>query len=137
MEQKAIRLNGTGVVTSEGENGCVKFFEFLPSERAVQVVQPTQTTGKAQLMRDGTIYFKASPKRIRNNSLLICKAAHGRLSGTRDHAVQLTLKAFAVEGIDWQRTFVEETVDVMANLMGAERMIEVLNRIILNLKNHD
>lgn len=137
MEQKAIRLNGTGVVTSEGENGCVKFFEFLPSERAVQVVQPTQTTGKAQLMRDGTIYFKASPKRIRNNSLLICKAAHGRLSGTRDHAVQLTLKAFAVEGIDWQRTFVEETVDVMANLMGAERMIEVLNRIILNLRNHD
>jgi len=136
MEQKTIKLSGTGVVTSEGENGCVKFFEFLPCERAVQVVQPTQTTGKAQLMRDGTIYFKASPKRIRNNSLLICKVAHGRLSGTRDHAVQLTLKAFAVEHIDWQRTFVEETVNVMANLMGEERMIEILNKLIIDLKHN-
>lgn len=137
MEQKTIKLSGTGVVTAEGENGSVRFIEFIPSERAIQVVQPTQTTGRAQLMRDGTIYFKASPKRIRNNSLLISKVAHGRLSGTRDHAVQLTLKAFAVEGIDWQRTFVEETVGVMANLMGEERMIEVLNKLIKDLKNHD
>lgn len=137
MEQKTIKLSGTGVVTSKGENGCVKFYEFLPDEQGVQVVKPAQATGRAQLMRDGTFYFTASPPRIRNNALLICKTAHGRLSGTRDHAVQLTLKAFAVEAVDWQRAFVEEAVGAMANLMGEERMIEILNKLIKDLKNHD
>ena len=78
-------------------------------------------------MRDGNVYMQQNPKRVRSNSLLIRKAKHGRLSGTRDKAWQLTLKVFASEGIDWQKAFVEEPIELMADLIGPERMRKILS----------
>ncbi len=136
MEYKAITLRGTGVVMTDAEGRTLESCGFYP-DRQDPKVKPAQATGKMELMRDGTLFFTAFPPRIRNNSMLICKAAHGRLSGTRDYAVQLTLKAFLVEGIDWQRAFVTETVGIMKNLMGRERMSEILTKMIKDLEEHD
>ena len=87
-----------------------------------------------QVMRDGNIYMQERKKRVRNNALLICKALHGRLSATRDRAFQLTLKVFAVEGIDWQRAFIEEPIEVLTTLMGRQRMSEILTEALKKLK---
>ena len=99
-------------------------------------VQMKPFTGlcKVQGMRDGNVYIMEKTKRIRNNSLLICKAKHGRLSGTRDHAWQLTLKVFVAEHIDWQRAFLEETVEMMTNLMEPGRMCKILTEALNKLK---
>ena len=90
---------------------------------------------KVQGMRDGNVYMQERKKRVRNNSLLIRKARHGRLSGTRDHAFQLTLKCFATEGIDWQRAFVEEPIELMTDLMGRQRMREILTEALNRLNS--
>lgn len=132
--EKTTRLLGIGVITTDpNENGKVSF-EFLPDEPHVQTFNACQSGGSGHLLRGGEFYFEPRKKRVRDNSLLICKAAHGRLSGTRDHAVQLTLKAFTCEGIDWQRAFVKETVDLITNLMGEDQMAQYLMKLILNLK---
>jgi hypothetical protein len=136
--KKSIFLSGTGVITSDRADQNFKFFEFHPDNQGVEVTTPTQVSGKAQLMRDGTVYFTAAKPRSRNNALLIRKARHGRVSGTRDNAWQLTLKVFATEGIDWQRAFVEEPIEVMADLMGAGRMREILTDMLNRLNaEHD
>lgn len=88
---------------------------------------------RVQGMRDGNVYMTQRPKRVRSNAMLISKTAHGRLSGTRDKAYQLTLKVFATEGIDWQKTFVTEPIEAMADLMGRERMCEILTNMLNKL----
>ena len=95
--------------------------------------KPSKTCGQLQILRNAAFDYVANKPRIRNNSLLIRKARHGRLSGTRDHAFQLTLKVFAAEGIDWQRAFVEEPIEVMTDLMGPERMREILKEALMRL----
>lgn len=127
--KKTINMSGMGVITTNADNESLKFFEFLPDEPAPKLEKPVQTNGKLLMLRDGTACFTANKPRTRDNSLLICKLAHGRLSTTRDHAVQLTLKAFASEDIDWQRAFVVETVDAMSNLTGTARMNEILKEV--------
>ena len=99
------------------------------------LIEPFSGNFKVQGMRDGNVYMQQNKKRIRNNLLLIRKARHGRLSGTRDHAFQLTLKVFAAEGIDWQRAFVEEPIEVMTDLMGPERMREILKEALNRLNS--
>lgn len=132
--EKTVQLGGTGVITS-GRDGDerLRFFEFHPDEEGLLDATPCRVAGQLQLMRNHTVNFVASKKRIRNNALLICKAAHGRLSGTRDHAYQLTLKVFATEGIDWQKAFVTEPIEVMTQLMGCERMREILTNMLNRL----
>lgn len=136
--EKSIFLSGTGVITSDRADQNFKFFEFYPDNQGVEVMTPCQVNGKAQLMRDGTLCFTAAKPRVRTNSLLIRKARHGRLSGTRDNAWQLTLKVFATEGIDWQKAFVTEPIEVMTDLMGAGRMREILTEMLnrLNSEHH-
>lgn len=134
--EKSIYVSGTGVVTAE-DGKALKWFEFLPDERGLEIVTPCQVNGRLQLLRDSTVCFTAARKRIRNNTLLIRKAAHGRLSGTRDKAFQLTLKVFAAEGIDWQKAFVTEPIEVMTSLMGRERMREILSDELNRLNSVD
>lgn len=123
---KDIFISGSVVITRD-ENNRVKFVQFLPDDEFTPVLEKgCKTNGQMQLLRNAAFDYVASKPRVRNNRLLICKAKHGRLSGTRDHAWQLTLKVFAVEGIDWQRAFVEEPIEVMTNLMGPVRMREIL-----------
>ena len=89
------------------------------------------------MLRNASFDYVASKPRIRNNSLLIRKATHGRLSGTRDNAWQLTLKVFAAEGIDWQKAFVVEPIEVMSDLMGKQRMREILTDVLNHLNTED
>ena len=123
---KSISINGVAVVTRD-ENNRVKFIQFLPDDELAPVLgQGCKTSGQLQLLRNAAFDYVANKPRVRSNALLIRKAKHGRLSGTRDKAYQLTLKVFAIEGIDWQRAFVEEPIELMTDLMGPERMREIL-----------
>lgn len=133
---KTISLSGLGTVTPD-LNGKGVSFEFWADDPDGQVVEPVRATGTAQLMRSGSFFFTPGKKRVRNNSLLICKARHGRVSGTRDKAWQLTLKVFATEGIDWQKAFVVEPIEVMTELMGKERMREILTNMLNRLNAED
>jgi len=123
-----------GAITPS-ENGKGMCFEFWADDPEGLQVEAVSTNGTAQLMRSGSFFFVPRKKRVRNNSLLISKMAHGRLSGTRDRAIQLTLKAFAAEGIDWQKVFVTEAVEALANLTGAARMRQILTELMLRLKD--
>lgn len=131
---KDLFISGSIVVTRD-ENKRVKFIQFLPDDEFTPVLeQSSKTSGQLQLLRNAAFDYVANKPRVRSNSLLIRKARHGRLSGTRDHAFQLTLKVFADEGIDWQRAFVEEPIEVMTDLMGTERMREILKEALRKLE---
>ena len=126
MAMKSISINGVAVVTKD-ESNKVKFVQFLPDDEFTPVLeQGCKTCGRLQMLRNASFDYIANKPRIRNNSLLINKAKHGRVSATRDHAWQLTLKVFASERIDWQKAFVVEPIEVMTDLMGPQRMREIL-----------
>lgn len=131
---KELFISGSIVVTRD-EDQRVKFIQFVPDDEFTPVLeQGSKTSGQLQLLRNAAFDYVASKPRIRNNLLLIRKARHGRLSGTRDHAFQLTLKVFAAEGIDWQKAFVEEPIEVMTDLMGPKRMREILKEALKKLE---
>jgi hypothetical protein len=133
MEIKVTKKEITveGMMTFDKLGAGQRMLDFMCCEDVA--LEPFTGLCKVQAMRDGNVYITEKPKRVRNNSLLICKAKHGRLSGTRDHAWQLTLKVFASEGIDWQKAFVTEPVEVMTDLMGHERMREILKEMLNRL----
>jgi len=131
---KSVSINGVAVVTRD-ENLRVKFVQFLPDDELTPVLgQGCKSSGQLQLLRNAAFDYVANKPRVRSNALLIRKVRHGRLSGTRDHAFQLTLKVFAAEGIDWQRAFVEEPIEVMTDLMGPQRMREILKEALKKLE---
>ena len=85
-----------------------KCFLFAPNEHgAGEKVQGFRSQGVAQQLTDGTFDFVVKP-RVRSQSVLIRKLAHGRLSKTKDGAIQLTLKVFCDEGINIGSTLVKE-----------------------------
>ena len=85
-----------------------KCFMFSPEEEGVRnKVEGFRSQGIAQQLTDGTFDFVAKP-RIRSQSELIRKLAHGRVSKTKDGAIQLTLKVFCDEGINIANTLVKE-----------------------------
>lgn len=134
---KELFVSGSIVVTRD-ENQRVKFIQFVPDDEFTPVLElGSKTSGQLQLQRNAAFDYVANKPRVRSNSLLIRKVKHGRLSGTRDHAFQLTLKVFAAEGIDWQRAFVEEPIEVMTDLMGPKRMREILMEALKSLNAKD
>ena len=85
-----------------------KCFMFSPEDEGVRnKVEGFRSQGIAQQLTDGTFDFVAKP-RIRSQSELIRKLAHGRVSKTKDGAIQLTLKVFCDEGINIGNTLVKE-----------------------------
>ena len=84
-----------------------KCFLFAPSEHGGEKVQGFRSQGVAQQLSDGTFDFVVKP-RIRSQSELIRKLAHGRVSKTKDGAIQLTLKVFCDEGINIGSSLVKE-----------------------------
>ena len=131
---KTLFISGSAVITRD-ENNRVTNIQFLPDDELAQILeQSSKTHGQLQMLRNASFDYVANKPRIRNNLLLIRKAKHGRVSGTRDHAFQLTLKVFAAEGIDWQRAFVEEPIEVMTDLMGPQRMCEILKEVLKKLE---
>ena len=134
---KTIQINGVAVATTD-ENNRVTNIQFLPDDELAAVLERgSKTSGQLQMLRNASFDYIANRPRIRNNSLLIRKAKHGRVSGTRDKAWQLTLKVFAEEGIDWQKAFVVEPIEVMTDLMGKQRMREILINELNRLNAED
>ena len=130
---KSLSVNGVAVVTRD-ENNRVVNVQFLPDDELSAVLEHGSVThGQLQMLRNAAFDYVASKPRVRAQSELIRKAAHGRLSGTRDNAFQLTLKVFASEAIDWQKAFVVEPIEVLTDLMGPERMREILKEQLVKL----
>ena len=73
--------------------------------------------GVAQQMQDGTFDFVAVSK-PKSQSELIKKLAHGRLSKTKDGAIQLTLKVFCHERINIAQTLAVESAE------GADALVD-------------
>ena len=85
-----------------------KCFLFAPNEHGGgEKVLGFRSQGVAQQLTDGTFDFVVKP-RVRSQSELIRKLAHGRVSKTKDGAIQLTLKVFCDEGINIGSTLVKE-----------------------------
>ena len=88
-----------------------KCFMFSPDEPVPDVVQRMRRMhGVAQQMTDGTFDFVAQP-RVKAQSTLIKKLAHGRVSLTKDNAIQLTLKVMRNENINIAETIAAEAAD--------------------------
>ena len=82
-------------------------FLFTPDHPVNDLFIPFRTEGVAQLLGDGTFGFVSKP-RLRAQSELILKLAHGRVSKTKDGAIQLTLKVYQDEGINIPRAIAKE-----------------------------
>ena len=121
-------VNGNGAnnngMTNNQFNGCQhvqlggmafyddsRCFMFSPDEPVPDVVQRMRRMhGVAQQMTDGTFDFVAQP-RVKAQSTLIKKLAHGRVSLTKDNAIQLTLKVMRNENINISETIAAEAAD--------------------------
>ena len=82
-------------------------FLFAPAESAAGALPRFRGLGLAQQLSDGTFDFIRRP-RLRAQSQLIRKLAHGRVSKTKDGAIQLTLKVFEHEGLNIGQTIAQE-----------------------------
>ena len=88
-----------------------RYFMFAPDYCVPNVVlRVRRMCGVAQQMTDGTFEFVSQPK-PRTQSKLIKKLAHGRLSLTKDKAIQLTLKVMANENINIAETIAAEAAE--------------------------
>ena len=113
---ETLSVNGVAVV-SRDENNRVSNIQFLPDNEFAPVLeQGSLTNGQLQLMRNAAFDYVASKPRVRANSTLLRKAAHGRISATRDEAYQLTLKVFKREGLDVKETMLREAMDLINNV---------------------
>ena len=111
LENAFIQVNGVAVFTSDEKDN--KYVQFLPDDPGAQQLEGWRHEGVAQRLRNGTFDFIARP-RIRSEATLIKKVAHGRLSATKDGAIQLTLKIFKTEGIPMAETFVREAQEAVS-----------------------
>ena len=90
-----------------------KCFMFSPDEPVPDVVQRMRRMhGVAQQMTDGTFDFVAQP-RVKAQSTLIKKLAHGRVSLTKDNAIQLTLKVMCDENVNIGQAIVVESAEAV------------------------
>lgn len=88
-----------------------RYFMFAPDYCVPNVVQRVRRMcGVAQQMTDGTFEFVLQPK-LRTQSKLIKKLAHGRISLTKDKAIQLTLKVMANENINIAEAIAAEAAE--------------------------
>lgn len=111
-------------ITNNNINGCNhvqlggmahyderRYFMFAPDYCVPNVVQRVRRMcGVAQQMTDGTFEFVSQPK-LRAQSKLIKKLAHGRISLTKDKAIQLTLKVMANENINIAEAIAAEAAE--------------------------
>ena len=94
-----------------------QYFLFSPDSVNQGVVEAFRRHGVAQQMQDGTFDFVAVSK-PKSQSELIKKLAHGRVSKTKDGAIQLTLKVFFHEGLNIAQTLAVEAAE------GADAVVE-------------
>ena len=94
-----------------------QYFLFSPDSVNQGVVEAFRRHGVAQQMQDGTFDFVAVSAPI-IESELIKKLAHGRVSKTKDGAIQLTLKVFFHEGLNIAQTLAVESAE------GADALVD-------------
>ena len=83
------------------------YFQFAPDEPVVGSMPRFHRLGVAQQLNDGSFEFVPKPQ-LKTQSLLIKKLAHGRVSKTKDGAIQLTLKVYCDEGVNISETIAAE-----------------------------
>ena len=111
-----LTINGVAVVTID-PNNRLKNVQFLPDDEFTPVLeQGSLTHGQLQMLSNTAFDYVARKAPLRANSTLLCKAAHGRISATRDGAYQLTLKVFKHEGLDVRATLEHETYELLRNV---------------------
>jgi hypothetical protein len=116
LKNKSISINGMAVVSID-EDSRVSNIQFLPNDEFTPILeQGSKTYGQLQMLRNATFDYVANKPRVRANSTLLRKAAHGRISATRDEAYQLTLKVFKREGLDVRQTMMREAVELLNNV---------------------
>ena len=114
--EKTISISGMTVVTVD-ENKKVTLIQFLPDDEMAPIMEVgSHTYGSLQQLSNGAYDYVACKPRRRANSTLLRKAAHGRLSATKDGAYQLTLKVFKSEGLDVKETLQREALDLIDNV---------------------
>ena len=132
-----ITVSGLGTIcpaAAEAPRGAFDF-SFHPTDtEGVAVTNPKSCKGRAQLLRDGTLFFTAAKKRIRNKKLQMGRALHGCLSATRDLAMKLTLRVPFSEQTDWRRAFVTETITLITPFMGRHNMRLLLEEMLNQFK---
>jgi len=114
--ERSITISGMTVITVD-ENRKVKNIQFLPDDELAPIMEVgSHTYGTLQQLSNGAYDYVACKPRRRADSTLLRKAAHGRLSATRDGAYQLTLKVFKREGLDVKATMTSEALELINNV---------------------
>lgn len=112
---KTLIIGGQVAVTLD--NNRVQNVQFLPDDEFAQVLEQSSiTNGQLQMLRNAAFDYVPRKAPLRANSTLLRKAAHGRISATRDEAYQLTLKVFKREGLDVKETMLREAVELINNV---------------------
>ena len=112
---KTLIIGGQVAVTLD--NNIVNNIQFLPDDELAQVMEQSSLThGQLQMLRNAAFDYVARKAPQRANSTLLRKAAHGRISATRDEAYQLTLKVFKREGLDVKETMLREAMELINNV---------------------
>ena len=97
-----------------------KYFLFSPLDPVPGAVpRMRRMAGVAQQMTDGTFDFAAKP-RIRSVAQLIRKLAHGRVSRTKDGAVQVWLKVSPEENVNIGQVIASEAAEAAEALISSQ-----------------
>ena len=112
----SITISGQ-VIVSHDETNRVKNLQFLPDDEQTPILEEgSQSSGQLQILRNGAFDYVAFKPRAKANSTLLRKAAHGRISATKDGAYQLTLKLFKREGLNVKETLAREAMELIQNV---------------------
>ena len=112
----SITISGQVIVTND-ETDRVKNLQFLPDDEQTSILEEgSQSSGQLQILRSGAFDYTAFRPRTKANSTLLRKAAHGRISATKDGAYQMTLKLFKREGLNVKETLAREAMDLIQNV---------------------
>ena len=115
--KQTILIGGQVAITLDETNNRVSNLQFMPDDELAPVLEHgSRTHGWLQQLRNGSFDYVANKPRVRANSTLLRKAAHGRISATRDEAYQLTLKIFKREGLDVKEALLREAVELINNV---------------------
>ena len=99
---KEIQLSGVAAISDD-------MFSFCPNNQMFGCATKYKKRGTGLQMSDGTFTFVEFRKK-QARSRLIKKLAHGRVSRTIDNAIQLTLKIYDSENVDFGNAIVEEAL---------------------------
>lgn len=112
---KTVFIGGQAAISTD-ETNRVSNVQFMPDDEQAPVLeQSSLSNGQMQILRNGAFDYIANKPRIRACSQLIRKAAHGRLSATKDEAIQLTLKVFKREGLNVTETMKREAFELLSS----------------------